>query len=88
MRATNAQFEAMDILNRLDVRLLDLSPGDKGWDVFSLHYHVDGPISTVSPSRVQSRSQAAWELRSFGQSRSQATWELRSCVQCRSATWE
>lgn len=47
VRATNAQFEPMDILNRLDVRLLDLSPGDQGWDVFSLHYHVDGPISTV-----------------------------------------
>ena len=48
MRATNAQYEDTDILNRLDVRKLDLSPGDQGWDVFSLHYHVDGPISTVS----------------------------------------
>ena len=27
--------------------MLELSPGDQGWDVFSLHYHVDGPISTV-----------------------------------------
>ena len=48
VRATNAQFETTDILNRLDVRMLDLSPGDHGWDVFSLHYHVTGPISTVS----------------------------------------
>ena len=24
-----------------------ISPGDTGWDVFSLDYHVDGPISTV-----------------------------------------
>ena len=48
VRATNAQFESTDILNRLDVRMLDLSPGDQGWDVFSLHYHVTGPISTVS----------------------------------------
>ena len=47
VRATNAQFETADILNRLDVRMLDLSPGDQGWDVFSLHYHVTGPISTV-----------------------------------------
>ena len=51
MRATNAQFEAAEILQRLDVRLLELSPGDKGWDVFSLHYHVDGPISTVRKRR-------------------------------------
>ncbi|XP_062521244.1 gamma-tubulin complex component 3 homolog isoform X2 [Corticium candelabrum] len=47
VRSTNAQFEEPDILKRLDVRLLELSPGDTGWDVFSLDYHVDGPISTV-----------------------------------------
>ena len=28
--------------------VLKVSPGDTGWDVFSLDYHVDGPISTVS----------------------------------------
>lgn len=48
IRATNAQFEDQDILNRLDVRLLEVSQGDKGWDVFSLLYRVDGPIETVS----------------------------------------
>ena len=48
MRATTAQYDWSESLQRLDVRTLDLSPGDVGWDVFSLHYHVDGPISTVS----------------------------------------
>lgn len=47
IRATNAQFDDADILRRLDVRLLDVSPGDTGWDVFSLDYSVDGPIRTV-----------------------------------------
>jgi gamma-tubulin complex component 3 len=47
IRATNAQFEDSDILKRLDVQKLEFSPGDHGWDVFSLQYHVDGPISTV-----------------------------------------
>ncbi len=47
IRATNAQFDDADILARLDVRLLEVSPGDTGWDVFSLDYHVDGPIRTV-----------------------------------------
>lgn len=27
---------------------LQVSPGDTGWDVFSLDYHVDGPIATVT----------------------------------------
>ncbi|XP_013415922.1 gamma-tubulin complex component 3 homolog [Lingula anatina] len=47
VRATNAQYDDADILKRLDVRLLEVSPGDTGWDVFSLDYHVDGPIRTV-----------------------------------------
>ncbi|KAK7805722.1 hypothetical protein U0070_010943 [Myodes glareolus] len=47
VRATNAQFDSPEILRRLDVRLLEVSPGDTGWDVFSLDYHVDGPIATV-----------------------------------------
>uniref|UniRef100_H3DAI7 Tubulin gamma complex component 3 n=1 Tax=Tetraodon nigroviridis TaxID=99883 RepID=H3DAI7_TETNG len=46
VRATNAQFDNAEIL-KLDVRLLEVSPGDTGWDVFSLDYHVDGPIATV-----------------------------------------
>ena len=40
IRATNTQFEDPDILERLDVRLLDVQPGDTGWDVFSLDYKV------------------------------------------------
>ncbi|CAB4061954.1 TUBGCP3 [Lepeophtheirus salmonis] len=47
VRATNAQFEDPDILDRLDVRLLEIQPGDTGWDVFSLDYKVSGPIGTV-----------------------------------------
>ena len=47
IRATNTQFEDPDILERLDVRLLDVQPGDTGWDVFSLDYKVGGPIGTV-----------------------------------------
>jgi len=47
IRATNSQFEDSDILERLDVRLLEVQPGDTGWDVFSLDYKVSGPIGVV-----------------------------------------
>ena len=47
IRATNTQFEDPDILERLDVRLLQVQTGDTGWDVFSLDYKVAGPIGTV-----------------------------------------
>lgn len=52
IRATNAQFDEPDILKRLDCRLLEISPGDCGWDVFSLDYKVYGPISTVFTPEV------------------------------------
>ncbi|KAF9104577.1 Gamma-tubulin complex component 3 [Mortierella sp. AM989] len=47
IRSSNAQFDDPDVLRRLDVRLLEISPGDSGWDVFSLDYHVDSPINTI-----------------------------------------
>lgn len=53
--ASNAQYEEPDILKRLDVRLLEISPGDLGWDVFSLDYHVDGPIGSVFTAECMSQ---------------------------------
>jgi len=47
IRGTNTQFESPDILGRLDVKLLEIQPGDSGWDVFSLDYKVTGPIGVV-----------------------------------------
>ena len=35
------------MLRRLDVELLQISPSDVGWDVFSLTYIVDAPITMV-----------------------------------------
>ncbi len=55
IRATNAQFEDQEILDRLDVRLLEVQPGDTGWDVFSLDYKVTGPISAVFGRRTLTR---------------------------------
>lgn len=47
IRASNAQYEDPDVLARLDFRLLEINPGDCGWDVFSLDYHVDPPLNTL-----------------------------------------
>lgn len=47
IRVTNAQFEDEDTLERLNVSFMGHSQGDFGWDVFSLIYIVDGPVSTI-----------------------------------------
>lgn len=44
-----------DLADRLDVRLLEASPGDTGWEVFSLDYRVDQPIQTILTPGVMSK---------------------------------
>ncbi|CEP14067.1 hypothetical protein [Parasitella parasitica] len=67
IRSCNAQYDDPDILNRLDVRLLEIQKDDLGWDVFSLEYHVDAPINTVfSPTAMHQYLQAfnfLWRLK-------------------------
>lgn len=47
VRASNAYYSDSEFLDRLDVKLLEASPGDNGWDIFSLDYKVDAPINTI-----------------------------------------
>ena len=48
MRASNAQFEPSYVLDRIGIRLLEASPGDSGWEIFSLDYSIDAPLNAVS----------------------------------------
>ncbi|CDO96450.1 unnamed protein product [Kluyveromyces dobzhanskii CBS 2104] len=41
------KFDNNLLINRLDARLLELAHGSSGWDVFTLDYLVDEPLSTV-----------------------------------------
>ncbi|KAI9709213.1 MAG: hypothetical protein M1812_007736 [Candelaria pacifica] len=44
---SNAQFDSPDVLRRLDARLLELSHGETGWDVFTLEYKIHAPVDVV-----------------------------------------
>ena len=50
IRGSNAQYDSSDVLHRLDARLLELSHGDIGWDVFTLEYKVSAPVDVVITS--------------------------------------
>lgn len=52
IRASNAQYHNPEFLNRLDVKLLESNPGDNGWDIFSLDYHIDEPINTIMTPNI------------------------------------
>ncbi|KAK1818481.1 Microtubule-nucleating Tub4p (gamma-tubulin) complex component [Friedmanniomyces endolithicus] len=47
IRNSNAQFDSADVLRRLDARMLELSHGEIGWDVFTLEYRVDSPLDVI-----------------------------------------
>lgn len=47
IRNSNAQFDDVDVLRRLDARMLELSHGEIGWDVFTLEYRIDSPLDVI-----------------------------------------
>ncbi|KAK6336548.1 Microtubule-nucleating Tub4p (gamma-tubulin) complex component [Orbilia brochopaga] len=47
IRGSNAQYESQEVLRRLDARMLELSHGEIGWDVFTLEYKIDAPVDVV-----------------------------------------
>ena len=55
LRGTNAQYLDPTILDRVGVKLYEPSPGDSGWDIFSLDYHLEEPLTAVVHARASSR---------------------------------
>jgi gamma-tubulin complex component 3 len=47
VRNSNAQFDSNDVLRRLDSRMLELSHGEIGWDVFTLEYKISPPVDVI-----------------------------------------
>lgn len=47
VRNSNAQFDDSEVLRRLDARMLELSHGEIGWDVFTLEYKIDAPVDVI-----------------------------------------
>ena len=79
IRASNAQFDAPDVLDRLRVRMMPHAGAEeKGWDVFSLEYVVDDPLSTVFTEQAMGKY-----LRVFN-----FLWRLKRVEHSLCATWQ
>jgi gamma-tubulin complex component 3 len=74
--------KASVVLDRVGVRLLEASPGDVGWDVFSLDYSVDSPLTSVVHGQAMAKYRVAfhmlWRLQRVQWSLS-AGWKLLMC---------
>lgn len=44
---SNANHDKEDVKRRLDARMLELSHGEIGWDVFTLEYRIDSPLDVI-----------------------------------------
>ncbi|MCI14795.1 gamma-tubulin complex component 3, partial [Trifolium medium] len=62
IRASNAQYDDPDILDRLRVKMMPHESGDRGWDVFSLAYDARVPLDTVFTESVMARLQGAVKM--------------------------
>ncbi|KAK4792696.1 hypothetical protein SAY86_023131 [Trapa natans] len=52
IRSSNAQYDDPEILDRLRVKMMPHSAGDRGWDVFSLEYDPRVPLDTIFTESV------------------------------------
>ncbi|OZJ02435.1 hypothetical protein BZG36_04467 [Bifiguratus adelaidae] len=75
--SSNAQYDDPEILSRLDVRLLEVSPGETGWEVFTLDYHVDSPMNTIFTPSAMSQYLTLFNF----------LWRLKRVEYTLSATW-
>ena len=62
MRSCNAQYEPVYVLERLGVRLLEPSPGDSGWEIFSLDYAIDPPLAAVIHASAINKYRIAFHM--------------------------
>jgi gamma-tubulin complex component 3 len=62
LRSSTVQYESPDMLDRVAVRLLEPSAGDTGWEVFSLDYIVESPLTAVIHSMASLKYRRMFHL--------------------------
>jgi gamma-tubulin complex component 3 len=62
LRGSNAQYLPADVLDRVGVKLLQPGAGDTGWEVFSLDYLVDPPLSAVVHQEAMGKYRQVFHL--------------------------
>lgn len=78
VRASNAQYDDGDVLDRLRVRMMPHNDGDRGWDVFSLEYNARDPLTTVFTEEVMGKYLKIFNF----------LWRLKRVEHALSATWQ
>ncbi|KAH7425118.1 hypothetical protein KP509_11G040600 [Ceratopteris richardii] len=78
IRASNAQYDEGEILDRLRVKMMPYNDGDRGWDVFSLEYILRDPLNTIFTEAVMANYLKVFNF----------LWRLKRVEHALSATWQ
>ena len=78
LRSSNAQYEPSYVLDRIGVRLLEPAAGDTGWEVFSLDYAVDAPLTAVVHTDAINKYRIAFHM----------LWRLKRVEWTLSSSWK
>lgn len=52
IRYSGLKYEGFEFLSRIDVKLLEPSPLDTGWDIFTLEYIFSPPLTTIFTAKA------------------------------------
>ena len=52
IRASNAFVKDSENIKNLNIKLINPSPGDSGWDIFCLEYKIDLPLNIIFNSKL------------------------------------
>lgn len=78
LRASNAQYEQDNVLQRVNVRLLESSVGDTGWEIFSLDYTIDYPLNAIVHNQALSKYRIIFHM----------LWRLKRVEWSLTTTWK
>ena len=62
IRGSTLKFQSTECLSRIDVKILEPSPLDTGWDVFVLDYLVTAPLTTIFTSKSMETYKRAFKF--------------------------
>ena len=79
IRASNAQYNDPDCLKKLNIKLINASVGDVGWDIFCLEYKVDLPLNVIFDSKLLKDYQKLffffWKIKRIEYSQNNHIWK-------------
>ena len=78
IHSSNAKYNDIECLKKLNIKLLKANTGDTGWDIFTLEYNVSSPLTVIFTQPLLHEYQRLffffWKLKRIEYSQSHQIW--------------